>query len=949
MRIRIVCLLLVLVLALPLVLASCNSATALEDVAAQVYTLYCITGATTTPEAITRVEYEINRTLFYRINSIVKLVMVTADEYRELIDSKMEEIQAYLDSPVEETSAEGSEGNASDVSSATSSSGSSSGKKKTLVNTAKLSDHAKENKHTAMSGDAILEDLEAGIEIELECPRLDLFLVTDYETYLDLAESGDLAPLDTVLSNEAKAIKSYVHSSFFNAAKVGNKTYGVPCNTIIGEYTYIVFNKDVLDASGVAQETLYSLEDLTDYLAIVKEQNPEVVPLANAVTPSAFSYMFEDGFAAYVNESKVVLNTYKDSRVNEYLTMLTRYSSLGYFENNAGKTGEDEDVPFAVKFISGTKEQMEALAKENNYVYNRYSVPIATSENSIDSIFCLSTLCPTSWQTKAMEILTELYTDEDLQNTFLYGIENENYRLEGNQAEGYQVTRINHDYMMDPAHTGNCFIAYTDLDAGDSLTKWTDARDQNVEAVESKTIGFTFEAEEFTFSKLNEEGKLEEYTIAEPDYEEILWNIIQPYYQRLITGTAIDFDYIAAREEADAAARESIRESLLATYEQRLKLRYTANLEQQVKEQYEEQYRAMAEAQVKENIVADFDTNSRRRKLRTQLESENPDASDDEIDALLESTLTNADLLWENYRTIVRTEDQWKDQIEDAFDDLMDERLQAETDRILESAAYLSELNNIPNTAAFQEDYAYGLEVEVIDTVNKNLDAMISELITEYCDQIIAECDEALKTAIDAFTEKYVAAAKETLELTVRKQVEIDYRSENLSEADLDARARDMLNLLENNAANGDDAALEAATKLFVRYYGDMEPEQLKAICDPWKDTYQKVYLPLYSKVYNGENQALYEIGYLGKDALTILGKDTSDDDDAAGEGGDGDDTTSGETSSTEGTNGSEGGTEEPTEPGEEPATPGSYASYYDFVFTVKLQGAYYAQFGEPS
>lgn len=936
MRIRIVCLLLVLVLALPLVLASCNSATALVDEPAPVYTLYCITGNTTTPEAITRVEYEINRTLFYRIGSIVKLEMITADDYEELIEAKMEEVQAYLDGTlVIETSEESESSEASDVSETTS----SGSKKNVLVNTAKLSDHAKEAKYTAMSGEAILNDLEAGIEIELECPRLDLFLVTDYESYLKLAEDDKLAALDTVLSNEAKAIKSYVHSSFFNAAKVGNKTYGVPCNTIIGEYTYIVFNREVLEDSGVARETLYSLDDLENYLAIVKEQHPEVVPLANSVTPSALSYMFEDGFAAYVTQTGYVLSTYKDSTINNFLTMLTRYSALGYFQNDAGKTGEDEDAPFAVKFISGTKEQMEELANANDYVYNQYSVPIATSENSIDSIYCLSALCPSSWQTDAMEVLTELYTDVGLQNTLLYGLENENYRLEGNQ-----VVRLNQDYMMNYAHTGNCFIAYTDRDAGDSLNKWTDARDQNIDAVESKTIGFTFEPKEFTFSKLDKDGKPEEFTLAEPDYESILWNIIEPHYKKLTNGTAISFDYAAAYEEADAAARESIREELLATYEKRLQTSYTGELEQQITEQYSEQLQAQAEVQVKEQLVSDFDTNSRRRKLKDQISDENPDASDDEVEGLMEAVLKDPERLWENYRTIVRSDEQWADLIEEAYEELLDERIAEETERVLSSGAYVSALNNIPNTEAFQNDYAYALEVEVGDTVSRNLDAAISELITEYADGIIAECNDALTEAIEAFAEEYVAAAKDSLEATVRQQVAIDYQSEGLTDAQLRERASEMLNLVETNAELEESKVTDAVRKLFTKYYGEMETENFKAKYDPWFKAYQTVYLPAYSAVYNGTNQALYDIGYLKKDALTIFGVVESDEEEAEG----GDETTEGTEESSEpaeSTTPDEGG-EAPD--GEDAPAAGAYKDYYEFVFEVKLKGAYYEQFGEP-
>jgi len=119
MRNRFLCLCLALVMVLPFVLGSCSQVVVPPEVPAPVYTLYCITGDTTTDEAITKIEYELNRILFYRIGSIVKLEFATADEYHDLIEAKMLEIEEYTTGTNEK------------------------GDKNTLLNTAKLSETAK--------------------------------------------------------------------------------------------------------------------------------------------------------------------------------------------------------------------------------------------------------------------------------------------------------------------------------------------------------------------------------------------------------------------------------------------------------------------------------------------------------------------------------------------------------------------------------------------------------------------------------------------------------------------------------------------------------------------------------------------------------------------------------------------------------------------------------------
>lgn len=909
MRNRFLCLCLALVMVLPLVLGSCTKVTEIEQKPAPVYTLYCITGDTTTDEAITKIEYELNRTLFYRIGSIVKLEFATAEEYHELIESKTLEVSDYI--------------NGTNISGTN-----EKEEKKALVNTAKLSETAKASGFEFMTGEAILNDLEAGIPIELECPRLDLFLITDYQEYLEMAENGDLAALDTVLGNEAKAIKSVVHSSFFNAAKVNNKTYGVPCNTSIGEYTYVVFDKQILEDSNVALETLKDMDDLSDYLAIVKENNPDIIPLANTVTPWQFSYMFVDGFAAYVNASGNVRSTYEDAAMNAYFSMLARYNSLGYFENNEGKKGDDESASFAVKFISGTKEEIDALAKKNNYVYNTYCNPIATSENSIDCIYGVSIHCPSSWLTQVMEILTELYVDDGLQNTLLYGIEGEHYRLEGSQ-----VVRKNKDYMMSYKHTGNCFIAYTDLDAGDSVDRWQLMRDQNIDATESKTIGFNFLPKEFVFGTYKDENGVEvDWKIAEPDYQSIMWTVIEPYYNELMSGTAIDFDYQQEAIDSREAAMQSIYNDLFKTYELRLSLAATANVTQDVEAEFGEQFKAEALVQSKEECVKKFQSSSRQRKLEKELTAQYPELTEEEIDLKMEEILADPDALWE-YRTLAVKEAQWENDILSRYQKLLEAKVDEKTEEILNSEDYLASVAAIPESEEFKKEYDYTVLIQVDDTVSNYLNNTLSDLISAYCDEMIAECEAKLEEAIVKFAEEYAKNSQKAYEDGVKAEIKKLFPTK--TDEEIEKLTKTQLDFIKDYAkvSSTDKKWDKGFADLTAEFYPELTAEEeINAKHAELEKLFTEVYLPLYANAYNGTKLALVEIGYLSRSSLETFG-DTP----AEGEGEEGGE--AGEDTETE-------TPETPEEPGEDTTEPGQYESYYEFVFEVKFQNPYYAQFG---
>ena len=434
-----------------------------------------------------------------------------------------------------------------------------------------------------------------------------------------------------------------------------------------------------------------------------------------------------------------------------------------------------------MKFISGTKEEIEAIAAANDFVYNQYCTPIATSENCIDCIYGVSVLSPSSWLTDIMEILTELYVDENLQNTLLYGIEGEHYRLEGTQ-----VVRKNDQYMMSYKHTGNCFIAYTDLDAGDSPDRWTLMRDQNIDAVESKTIGFNFLPKEFVFgTDKDENGTDVEWMIAEPDYQSIMWSVIEPYYTKLMNGTAVDFDYQQAEEDSREAAMESIYNELFATYELRLNLAATSTVEQDVTAAYEEQFRADALAAIKEQCAADFSkSTSRKNKLSKQLAEEYPDLTEEEIATKMEQLLVTPDEIWE-YRTLIRKDTQWDNMIESKYLEFLEAKIKEETAAILNSDDYKASVAAIPETEEFKKEYDHMVLIQVDDTVSNFLNTTLSGLITDYCNTMIKECEAELKTAIEKFAEEYAKNTQKAYEDGVRAQLKKLFPTK--SDAEIDA------------------------------------------------------------------------------------------------------------------------------------------------------------------
>lgn len=712
MKKGILCVLLSLLLLAPL-FASCQQTAEIVDTKASVYTLYTITEKSTTPEAVRQVELALNRIVFYRLGIIVKLVMVTEDEYEDLIDAKYAEVTAY-----QEEKKNNKKNNSS-----SSSSGAS----------------ASESDSEVMTGDKILSLLDQGEDIPLEEPRLDIFLVRGYDKYYDLATSGKLAALDEKLNNEAKALKTSIHSTFFTAAKVNKKTYGVPINTAIGDYIYLAFDDEYLDKYNIDPNTITTMEDLQDYLSVIKANEPDVIPLEKAMPSADIDFLSNEGFPALVNNGGVVTTSYDNSDLLDYFAMIARYNALGYFESTSGS----ESANTAVRFVTGNIDDVTALEKSTGRSYSTsvYSNPVATNENTIDNVFCVSKFVVSNELTDVMELVTTLNTDEQLMNILTYGVSGVNYILDDNN----QVARLNDSYMMNPQYTGNSFITYTV--SGENPDKWANAIKQNQDAVVSPSLGFTVDYTSFKYT--DENG--DEITLFEPNYIEIINGVVDKYYPSLMTGTAVDFDYATIYSTAVSEINAEIASELQTLYETRLKAQYTDSIRESVIAK--KGPRLLAEAtdtvitQIKERLISPLTA-----LLKTELRDEFPSATDEEIEAMIPDRLTDAYI--NDHLYYIYPEERVNEMIDGIYQNNITSEINAELAVFVETSTYKSALNKILSSSDYLADLNKMLTYDAPDRVNTRFDELIATSISEYTTAMTAEMNTEIETAVNTFIEE---------------------------------------------------------------------------------------------------------------------------------------------------------------------------------------------------
>lgn len=356
--------------------------------------------------------------------------------------------------------------------------------------------------------------------------QIDIVYVSGYDNYIRYINNEWLASLDENLSEKSIVLSDKIFSAFLTAAETMYGTYAVPNNNVVGDYTYLLLHK------GLIEKYFYIADDITgltttlcqDFLYdVANSESENFVPLLdNEATKTPQNIKFwnldyttdEDGNVtsqSYSNDYSVLGATYSkvvtqkrgtncvyqcmllldDSGYSSQLKTLKQYECDGYYG-----AGAEETRTFAAGIVVGDAGDLVPLYGEDYHMIV-IDYPRGTENDLFTHMWGVASYCQDV--NRAMEIITYLNSNSDFRNLIQYGEKGVNYTID---AETGMLKRLNHDYMMDINKTGNVFIAYPE--EGKSPDSWNYGKLQNQNALVDLLVGFSISSvEEY---QLNEKG-----------------------------------------------------------------------------------------------------------------------------------------------------------------------------------------------------------------------------------------------------------------------------------------------------------------------------------------------------------------------------------------------------------------------------------------------------------
>lgn len=469
-------------------LVGCSSSAEEEDVSAadteesvrvsMTLTLALPTKAGTTQEAADKVEAAINKLTQAKYDTAIDLRLIPENEYQAYIDDTLSSIATKI---LEEE--EAAESRRKEIKAL----------KAQGVDVSELETEEEESTETVETEEETIVN-ELGISIkqypEVGDTQFDIFLVQGYENYSSYIENEYIQQLDGELSGNSKILKTYIYPTFLELANDGG-TYAIPNNHPVGEYKYLLVNKELVEQYDYDPDDLTTFLKCTDFIKDIGNQNLDgVVPLLGKVEPANMVYWgSEEGewslLASQITNTmsyKLKLVPKSIFTINVYtntISAMKELSELGYIGDGTIKDGEK----FAVGVIAGDGSVAEKY--EDEYYTYIYSKPMMTEEDAYGNMLAVSSYSKNL--SRSMEVITYINTSSDIRTILQYGVEGENWEYENSDTKD-TIRILNNDYQMDLVSTGNVYMTYPA--EGVSMDYWKYGKQQNIDSISSPYIKF---------------------------------------------------------------------------------------------------------------------------------------------------------------------------------------------------------------------------------------------------------------------------------------------------------------------------------------------------------------------------------------------------------------------------------------------------------------------------
>lgn len=360
-----------------------------------------------------------------------------------------------------------------------------------------------------------IADYSSSISLSLQAgEKIDVF--ESLGNFNNCVATGMTYDLTDLLDTCAPETKELMGEAWLEACSQEGRIYGLPTYKPVALTPMVIYRKDIAEELGLDMSAVNSAEDLTDILRAVKEAKPEMTPMAPVQTGTLGLQMtlgdidwltddYNEPKGVLINDDTTVSDLYSTDLFKEKCELARLWYNEGLVMQDAATTtsmaGELMSSGNYFCYVASYSYPEEDTAASLQAQCGNYSTGakmigeayLSTGDiNAVSWMVASNTKVPEA----ALKFLNLTFTDEDVCNLLINGIEGRDYvkNEDGtiSYPEGEDAATVPYTAQLSCGTLGNFFIMYQPAGTNPESLEWE--LEQNKSAKTSVAMGFTFDS-----------------------------------------------------------------------------------------------------------------------------------------------------------------------------------------------------------------------------------------------------------------------------------------------------------------------------------------------------------------------------------------------------------------------------------------------------------------------
>lgn len=334
--------------------------------------------------------------------------------------------------------------------------------------------------------------------------------------YASCATTGQIQPMDGLIEEYGQGIIEQLGWDMINCGRIDGELFGLTQGRDLAASQGFVYSIDMAEANGLDMSEVDTLEELEEALKVIKENEENVWPVAVSAGENIRNWdwdalgdeMVNLGVLADHAQDTTVVNLYETEQYEELVSTMYSWMQQGLIQADAVNTTETASTLMEAGTAFGYFTNLKPYyCEENNpNLTNKIAEVVikdalATTDRVTMGLWSIAGSC--EHPEAAMKVLNSLYSDPEISNLYMYGVEDVHYQVVEEGAVTNGQDRINYLDGVDATTTTyrksgtwlmpNQFIG--DIWGLDLPADYWDATNTfNNESDKSAAFGFSFDA-----------------------------------------------------------------------------------------------------------------------------------------------------------------------------------------------------------------------------------------------------------------------------------------------------------------------------------------------------------------------------------------------------------------------------------------------------------------------